>query len=243
MNILLIENDENSKLALVNLLSIEGHRVFISDNYIDGFHLVKSEDISFVIACWDGKTDDGRKFCESLRGIPGSRYIYIILTTEHDSDNDPLSGLSFGADDILLKPYDIKELTLRIKAGTRIISLEKKLEKKNRTLEAYNRRMENDLNLAAELQQSLLPEKNLIAGKCSFESLFVPCQFVAGDIYDYYSLDDSHAGFYLLDVSGHGVPAAMLSFTLSKFLSVSEFSGRSIHTRSEGKKQQLRKTF
>jgi sigma-B regulation protein RsbU (phosphoserine phosphatase) len=46
-----------------------------------------------------------------------------------------------------------------------------------------------------------------------------PCQELAGDFLNVLPLDDHHVGLYILDVSGHGVAAALLSVTLSHFLS------------------------
>ena len=45
-----------------------------------------------------------------------------------------------------------------------------------------------------------------------------PSGYVAGDIFNFFAMDEKEVGFYLLDVSGHGVPAAMLSVTLSMIL-------------------------
>lgn len=47
---------------------------------------------------------------------------------------------------------------------------------------------------------------------------FLPASFVAGDVFNVHAVDEHRTCFYLLDVAGHGVPSAMLSFTLSKLL-------------------------
>jgi phosphoserine phosphatase RsbU/P len=52
-----------------------------------------------------------------------------------------------------------------------------------------------------------------------FEWIFKPCAFVAGDIFNFFRLDENHVGFYILDVAGHGISAALLSVTLSRILS------------------------
>lgn len=76
----------------------------------------------------------------------------------------------------------------------------------------------NDLESAASIQKNLLPPPSTIDGIC-FEWLFCPSSFVAGDILNYFHIREGRVGFYLLDVSGHGVPAAMLSVSLSWMLS------------------------
>lgn len=76
----------------------------------------------------------------------------------------------------------------------------------------------NDLESAATIQKNLLPPPSIINGTC-FEWLFCPSSFVAGDIFNYFQIDEYQVGFYLLDVSGHGVPAAMLSVSMSWMIS------------------------
>jgi sigma-B regulation protein RsbU (phosphoserine phosphatase) len=67
------------------------------------------------------------------------------------------------------------------------------------------------------MQRSLLPPPGNIHSIHS-NSLFLPASVVAGDVFNVFSIGSSSVGFYLLDVSGHGIPAAMLSVTLSKVL-------------------------
>jgi PAS domain S-box-containing protein len=93
----------------------------------------------------------------------------------------------------------------------RDITERKKAEEKLRN--AYQL-ISNDLESAAAIQKNLLPEASTLEG-VRFEWLFCPSSFVAGDIFNYFQIGEGQVGFYLLDVSGHGVPAAMLSVSLS----------------------------
>jgi sigma-B regulation protein RsbU (phosphoserine phosphatase) len=68
------------------------------------------------------------------------------------------------------------------------------------------------------MQRSMLPASDQAQG-LNLQSLFCPATVVAGDIFSYLKLDDSHLAFYHIDVAGHGVRSAMLSFTLGKILS------------------------
>jgi serine phosphatase RsbU (regulator of sigma subunit)/CHASE2 domain-containing sensor protein len=83
--------------------------------------------------------------------------------------------------------------------------------------EAYVQ-ISKDLEAAAQMQRELLPPRDSAIPGASFEWLFYPSRFVAGDIFNYFQIDETHTGFYIADVSGHGVPAAMLSVTISKIL-------------------------
>ena len=96
---------------------------------------------------------------------------------------------------------------------------EEALQKANIRLESANRRMKQDLEAAAEIQKSLLPEQLPEVAGVSFGWLLEPCDELAGDTLNVILLDEDHVGMYVLDVSGHGVPAALLSVTLHRWLS------------------------
>jgi PAS domain S-box-containing protein len=79
--------------------------------------------------------------------------------------------------------------------------------------------LEQDLRLAARVQQSLLPPSEVESGGLRIAHAFHPCDDLAGDGVGIVPLPDGRVGLYVLDVSGHGVGAALLSFTLAHLLS------------------------
>ena len=81
--------------------------------------------------------------------------------------------------------------------------------------------LEHDLQLAARVQQALLPPVELQLGGLRIARAFHPCTDLAGDAVGVVAFPDGPVGLYLLDVSGHGVGAALLSFTLTHTLSPS----------------------
>jgi PAS domain S-box-containing protein len=93
------------------------------------------------------------------------------------------------------------------------------LVKANAELEAAGRAMKRDLEAAEEVQRSLLPVSMPHVPGMKFAFEFRPCTDVGGDCLNVLPLDDRHLAFYILDVSGHGVAAALLSVTLSHMLS------------------------
>lgn len=79
--------------------------------------------------------------------------------------------------------------------------------------------LEQDLRAAARVQQALLPPPEVEAGTLRLAHVFHPCDDLAGDGVGIVPLPEGYLGIYLLDVSGHGVGAALLSFTLAHLLS------------------------
>ena len=93
------------------------------------------------------------------------------------------------------------------------------LRKTTVELESALGELQVDLDFAARIQQSLLPKSSpkLEGLEAAWE--FIPCAQLAGDFLNIFALDERHAAIYVLDVSGHGASAALLSVTLSRWLS------------------------
>ncbi|MDI6451216.1 PP2C family protein-serine/threonine phosphatase [Anaerobaca lacustris] len=86
-------------------------------------------------------------------------------------------------------------------------------------LQKTNEEMKRALESAAAVQTALLPHGFHGGNGIRIAWRLKACATLAGDILNAFWLDDKHLGCYVLDVMGHGVPAALLSVTLSHFLS------------------------
>ena len=93
------------------------------------------------------------------------------------------------------------------------------LETANLRLEEANQKMKNDLEAAALIQQTMLPHSVPNIPGYRFAWSYHPCDELAGDTLDIIKLGEKTVAIYALDVSGHGVPSALLSATLSHWLS------------------------
>lgn len=169
---------------------------------------------------------NGLEVLRTVRLTRAPTELPIIMATAKDSSHDVVEALELGASDYVTKPLDFPVVLARVrtqlavKRGVEQIRLlERGLEQRNAELLAANTRMSADLDAAAKVQAALLPaaEPHVPGYRCGWR--FVPSAFVAGDILNVFRLDERHVGVYLLDVSGHGVAAALLSVTISRFLS------------------------
>jgi serine phosphatase RsbU (regulator of sigma subunit) len=99
-----------------------------------------------------------------------------------------------------------------------------KIDRQNQELARANNRMKRDLDAAARVQQTLLPEHFPEIQGLTLAWSYKPCDELAGDSLNIVRINDDLIALYLLDVSGHGVPAALLSVTVT----------RSLHPRAGG---------
>lgn len=169
---------------------------------------------------------DGWEVLKRIRAKHSATQLPVIMATAKDQREDIVQALAAGANDYVTKPLDFPVVLARVetqlslkRAVDEIIELKADLQRRNDALEEANRRMKRDLESAARIQQALLPSGPPDVPGVDFSWVFRPCDELGGDILNMFRIGDSHVGLYVLDVSGHGVPAALLSVTLSRLLS------------------------
>ena len=86
---------------------------------------------------------------------------------------------------------------------------------------------DEEMRLAARLQRDFLPQSLPEIGPITFASLYRPASWVSGDMFDVFRLDENHIGFYVADVVGHGLPAALLTIFVKKSLQTKRILGNS----------------
>lgn len=227
MQILIVEDDVALRRAFTAMLEKWGYEVVQAADGEEAWQLLQRQPIHFLLSDWVMPRLDGVELCRRLRSAELPHYVYVILLTGKDQTDDLIMALEAGADDFLTKPVNARELRVRIKAGERVLRLEKALLAKNQELQQANQKLESsqqriqrDLQAAAKIQQDLLPISRQTGLPIDLAWALMPAEELAGDIFNFYPLDERHLGFYLIDVSGHGVPAAMLAVHLAKTLSV-----------------------
>lgn len=101
-------------------------------------------------------------------------------------------------------------------------NLEVIVDRRTTEMQNNNMRLIQEIDYAKSIQQSLLPPRKLNFNKVVFTSEYFPCERLSGDFFDIYRLDDDNIGMYVLDVSGHGVSAALMTMFCNNFIKSSE---------------------
>ena len=227
MKVLVAEDDRATRVRILACLAEWGHEGIPACDGAEAWEIFRNEgDIPLVITDWQMPEVDGVELIRRIRDDKKDVvYHYAILLTSRSEKSDIVAGIEAGADDFVGKPFDKDELRARINAGARVIRLEHELAAQNSKLEASNReirktneRMKKSLLSAASIQQSFLPPHEVDAGSARFCFHYQPCDELAGDTLNIVKLDEAHVAVYAIDVSGHGVPAALMSVHLSRIL-------------------------
>ena len=122
--VLIVEDEANIRSFVKIFLKNNGFNVFECERGEDALKIVMLEKPNIVILDVMLPGIDGFKVCEELRKY--NRNIGIIMLTARGQDNDKIEGFETGADDYMVKPFNPKELLLRIKSLLRRISEEDK---------------------------------------------------------------------------------------------------------------------
>jgi serine phosphatase RsbU (regulator of sigma subunit) len=83
-------------------------------------------------------------------------------------------------------------------------------------------RMQEELQLAAQVQREFLPRTFPEVGGIRVDAFWRPASYVSGDVYDVVRLDERHLGVFIADAVGHGVPAALLTMVICRGLPAKE---------------------
>jgi signal transduction histidine kinase len=146
MKILVADDDDDSRQVLEVLLKGQKFEVLSASNGDDALsHMFASEPPDIAVLDWMMPGQSGVDLCKRVREVSNDHYTYLILLTARSQQEDVIAGLEAGADDYLVKPYDVKEFLLRVNAGKRLIELQQQLKRQNEVLQDLNYALAHDL--------------------------------------------------------------------------------------------------
>jgi sigma-B regulation protein RsbU (phosphoserine phosphatase) len=223
--VLVIDDAPDVRVYVRALLRKWGFDVELASNGAEGLARLREGDIRLVICDWMMDGMSGPEVCAAIRREDFPHYVYVMLLTGRTEDTDLVYGLDAGADDFVGKPFDVQVLRARLQVGVRILGLEERLAEQNRRLKlshdaldrAYGQ-IQNDLAAAARIQRESLPVSDASIAPLRAGWLFLPAAKISGDSFHFFPISGEEIGFYHLDVAGHGIPAALLSTSLSRSL-------------------------
>ena len=228
MQILIIDDESGIRTALARRLSSIGYQVRTAANGLEGLKMVSELPPAILILDIGMPGMDGFEVLRRLRSSEEGRRIHVLMLTGHSLVDEVERGLVSGADDYLTKPFDFRELVARVKAAARLQELQQELRQANANQERATLELEQllhqrnmliqkmslDLDMAARLQQGLLPPKSIRSGNFLINALYQPSSRIGGDFFDVRKHDAAGTSLLLADAAGHGVSAALLAAML-----------------------------
>jgi len=124
MRILLVDDDAVGLEMLAGAMIRLGYEVTTAPNGREALELMRNGTFRIVVSDWEMPEMNGIELCREIRQRFSNSYVYIILLTARSGTSNIVAGLDAGADDFITKPFEIQELSVRMRAGERVLSLE-----------------------------------------------------------------------------------------------------------------------
>jgi two-component system sensor histidine kinase ChiS len=202
--ILIVDDEPVNLLIVINNLASEGYDVITAENGEQVDEILSTGEIPDCILL-DVMLPriSGFDICRKIRKKYSSHALPIIMLTARNTTRDIVAGIKAGANDYLVKPVSGEELIARV---GNLVSMKNSVK-----LQSELKIIRNELELATELQKSILPSSIPSMKGFDIATRFIPSSHVSGDFYDYHLKDETNIGIIVADVAGHGIPAAMVS--------------------------------
>jgi sigma-B regulation protein RsbU (phosphoserine phosphatase) len=221
VDVLLVDDDPVAVLAVRNTLADAGYTVVAASSgeaALDATRLLHPRLVILDVAMPDL---DGFSVCRQMRAEDTATHFPVLFLSSSSEVESRLAGLRAGGIDYLMKPCDPAELLARVGAQLDAVALREDLARRNHLLAESNRALEGGLAAASRVQRAMLPKVASLDGCVRFAWRSLPCERLGGDAVNVLRLPGGGALLYVLDASGHGNSASLLSVAASYLLSAS----------------------
>jgi serine phosphatase RsbU (regulator of sigma subunit) len=246
---ILIADDNLDMIYLIKKGFLEeGFKIIEAHDGDEAFEKIMRDKPDLILLDLKMPRKHGLEVLKEIKGTEELKDIPVIVLTVVSDTNEKLAALECGANDFLLKPPITAELKarvytqLKLRNATQALKdythqLEDVVQIKTKELQDYAKRLEEmvedkvgvirrqheehmiDMKSAAILQRSLLPHTILKVKGLSFVNRYLPCDSIGGDFYNIFRIDEDTIGLFIADVSGHGIPSAMITVFLKQEIS------------------------
>ena len=213
---LLLVDDAPANIQIANSILKDSYKIRIATNGAKALELASVTPLPDLILLDVMMPEmDGYEVCTRLKMSAETRDIPIIFLTGQTEIEDETKGFDVGAVDYIHKPLSPAIVKARVQTHLVLRGIRKQLALQLLTIQ-------KELETAREIQLSILPEEIPKIGGVDIAARYIPMTSVAGDFYDFIVVDEKHLGILVADVSGHGMPAALIASMLKIALAAQE---------------------
>ncbi|MGB0387270.1 MAG: GGDEF domain-containing protein [Ardenticatenaceae bacterium] len=127
MTILVVDDDPMLREMIAMLLKRKGHHVIEAEDGQEAWELLQQEQVQLIITDRLMPRLDGQSLIRRVRAATITPYIYIVMLTALGQPQQIVDGLEAGADDYIVKPFNLRELQARVAIGVRLLTVEQEL--------------------------------------------------------------------------------------------------------------------
>ena len=209
---ILVVDDEPKNIRILQiLLEAKGYIVIAATHGQEALDQVKEASPDLILLDIMMPRMNGYEVCERIRADEETQFIPIVMVTALTEAKDRIKAIEVGADDFISKPFDSLEVIARARSLLRVKQYHDALKQANQELAEHNARLDMELQMAQEVQASLMPQGITDLAGFRVVSHYTPEIAVGGDFFDLWEVGPGQLGLLISDVMGHGVPAAFIT--------------------------------
>ena len=204
----LVVDDATANIQVVNSILKDIYKIRIATNGAKALELANATPPPDLILLDVMMPEmDGYEVCTRLKGDSHTRDIPVIFLTGQTEIEDETRGFEVGAVDYIHKPFSPAVVMARVQTHLVLRGIREQLALQLQTIQ-------KELETARQIQMSILPTEIPKLDGLDIAARYIPMTSVAGDFYDFILVDEKHLGILIADVSGHGMPAALIASML-----------------------------
>src|SRR5271168_2362137 len=211
--IVLLVDDAPANIQIVNSILKDIYKIRIATSGAKALELVKvTPPPDLILLDVMMPEMDGYEVCTHLKLDPVTRDIPVIFLTGQTEVEDETRGFEVGAVDYIHKPFSPAVVKARVHTHLMLRGVREQLAQQLLSIQ-------KELETARQIQLSILPSEIPKIEGLDIAARYLPMTAVAGDFYDFIVVDEKRIGILVADVSGHGMPAALIASMLKIALS------------------------
>lgn len=210
--ILVVDDDAMNRKYFHQVLERQNYRVDEASSGEDAVEQIEQHNYDVILSDLHMYKVGGLDVLQHAK--QKDRFTQVVIMTGYGSIPTAVAAMQNGAFDYLSKPVQKDALLLRIQKALHERELHLQLEEQQARIEAHNRLIERDLELAQKVQASLVPS-DLETEHYAVGIQYEPMIGIGGDFSSIHRYDDQRFVVNMLDVTGHGIAAALLVNRLS----------------------------
>jgi serine phosphatase RsbU (regulator of sigma subunit) len=218
--IVIIDDNANDLQVTRRFLERRGFAVTTAQSGEEGLKLAAQITPDAIVVDYRMPVMDGFEVTRRIKSDPQLQTIPVLMLTGSDSSEHVVQGLGVGADDFVTKGLDTEVLMARLSALLRVKAYQDQLRR-------MNQQMTRDLQIARRVQEALVPHGIFKSPSVEIRSAYIPSETLSGDFYDYFPQNGTMY-LFVADVSGHGLPAAILVSLLKSYIHTEADADRSL---------------
>jgi len=209
----LLVDDAPANIQIVNSILKDIYKIRVATSGVKALELAKTAPLPDLVLLDVMMPDkDGYEVCTQLKLGQETRDIPVIFLTGQTHVEEETRGFDVGAVDYIHKPFSPAIVKARVQTHLALRGIREQLARQLITIQ-------KELETARQIQLSILASEIPKIEGLDIAARYIPMAAVAGDFYDFIVVDEKRIGILVADVSGHGMPAALIASMLKIALS------------------------